>query len=83
MAALRIVHDKWAGVKDEADDRAEFLAEFDMAKEHNPEIGQYRSKAQEDINPLRALDIFERISDEVWSTISQLSWSSLRRRDSQ
>lgn len=64
VAALRIVHDKWAGVKDEADDRAEFLAEFDMAKEHNPEIGQYRSKAQEDINPLRALDIFERISDE-------------------
>ena len=65
VAALRIVHDKWAGVRDDAEDRTDFLSEFDTAKEFNSDISQYLPKAQEDINPLRALDIFERVSDEV------------------
>jgi DNA-directed RNA polymerase III subunit RPC1 len=38
---------------------------FRTAIEEQREIGQFLSKANEDLNPLKVLDLFRRISAEV------------------
>lgn len=42
----------------------DFRNSFEEAIRHNPDIKPYIPKAQEDINPLKALRLFKKIPDE-------------------
>ena len=41
-----------------------FLTEFDEAVKHNEALRSNLSKVQEDMNPIRVLGLFERVSKE-------------------
>ena len=62
---LKIVHDKFRAKKT-ADEMEKFKATFNSAVAFQKDLGQYLGKAViEDLNPLKILDLFQRISDEV------------------
>ncbi|PKI83673.1 hypothetical protein MVES_002587 [Malassezia vespertilionis] len=64
VGALKIVHEKFRQKKTE-EEQLEFRKTFATAvKLSGGELATYLSKAQEDLNPLRVLDLFKRISDE-------------------
>ena len=64
--ALKIIHDKFRAKKT-ADDLEKWKKTFAAAVEAQKELGMYLNKAvHEDLNPLKVLDLFRRISDEVW-----------------
>ncbi|KAK3261073.1 hypothetical protein CYMTET_30006, partial [Cymbomonas tetramitiformis] len=60
-ASLKIIHDKYAKAPV---DLASFTKEFDEAIKYNDQLKTLTNKVQDDMNPLRVLQIFERISDE-------------------
>ncbi|KDR83341.1 hypothetical protein GALMADRAFT_235418 [Galerina marginata CBS 339.88] len=62
--ALKIIHDKFRAKKT-ADELEKFKMTFASAVEAQKELGMYINKAvHEDLNPLKVLDLFRRISDE-------------------
>ncbi|KAA1465897.1 beta and beta-prime subunits of DNA dependent RNA-polymerase [Dentipellis sp. KUC8613] len=62
--ALKIIHDKFRAKKT-ADELEKFKKTFTAAVEAQKELGMYINKAvHEDLNPLKVLDLFKRISDE-------------------
>ncbi|KAI7830730.1 hypothetical protein BC939DRAFT_392603 [Gamsiella multidivaricata] len=63
VGALRIVHEKYRAKK-VADEYEQFKNTFNNALEAAPEMKAHISKAQEDMNPLRVLNLFKAISDE-------------------
>lgn len=63
--ALKIIHDKFRAKKT-ADEMEKWKRTFASAVEVQKELGLYINKAvHEDLNPLKVLDLFRRISDEV------------------
>lgn len=63
--ALKIVHEKFRARKT-AEEHDEFKKTFATAVSMGGgDIAPHLNKAQEDLNPLRTLDLFKRISDEV------------------
>jgi DNA-directed RNA polymerase III subunit RPC1 len=64
VGALRIVHEKYRAKK-VAEEYEQFKNTFNNALEAVPEMKAHISKAQEDMNPLRVLNLFKAISDEV------------------
>jgi DNA-directed RNA polymerase III subunit RPC1 len=62
--ALKIVHEKFRAKKT-ADDFANWKRTFGTAISEQREIGSLLNKAHEDLNPLKVLDLFRRISAEV------------------
>lgn len=65
VGAIKIVHDKFRAKKT-ADELERFKKSFATAIEAQKEIALYINKAVlEDLNPLKVLDLFKRISDEV------------------
>jgi hypothetical protein len=63
--ALRIIHDKFRAKKT-ANEMEIWKTTFSPAIEAQKELGMYLGKAvHEDLNPLKVLDLFKRISDEV------------------
>lgn len=63
--ALKIIHDKFRAKKT-ADELEKWKQTFSAAVEAQKELGMYINKAvHEDLNPLKVLDLFRRISDEV------------------
>ena len=63
--ALKIIHDKFRAKKT-ADELEKWKQTFVPAVEAQKELGLYINKAMhEDLNPLKVLDLFRRISDEV------------------
>ena len=63
--ALKIIHDKFRAKKT-ADEMHRWKASFQNAVAAQKELGVHLSKAvHEDLNPLKVLDLFRRISDEV------------------
>jgi len=63
--ALRIIHDKFRAKKT-VDEMERWKRTFASAVEAQKELGIYLNKAvHEDLNPLKTLDLFKRISDEV------------------
>lgn len=63
--ALKIIHDKFRAKKT-ADEMERWKKTFAPAVEAQKELGIYINKAvHEDLNPLKVLDLFRRISDEV------------------
>ena len=64
VGALKVVHEKFRQKKTE-EELLEFRKTFTTAVSMGGgELGPHLSKAQEDLNPLRVLDLFKRISDE-------------------
>ncbi|KAI0029671.1 beta and beta-prime subunits of DNA dependent RNA-polymerase [Vararia minispora EC-137] len=64
VGALKIIHDKFRAKKT-ADEMEKWKRTFAPAVEAQKELGPYISKAvHEDLNPLKVLDLFKRISDE-------------------
>ena len=63
--ALKIIHDKFRAKKTAAEMEA-WKKTFASAVESQKELGTYINKAvHEDLNPLKVLDLFKRISNEV------------------
>ena len=63
--ALKIIHDKFRAKKT-ADELEKWKLSFTAAVESQKELAIYINKAvHEDLNPLKVLDLFRRISDEV------------------
>lgn len=64
-AALKIIHDKFRAKKT-AEEMERWKKTFTSAVEAQKELGIYLNRAvHEDLNPLKVLDLFKRISDEV------------------
>ncbi|KAF9436386.1 hypothetical protein BGZ76_004117 [Entomortierella beljakovae] len=63
VGALRIVHEKYRAKK-VAEEYEIFKNSFNNAIEAAPEMKAHIPKAQEDMNPLRVLNLFKAISDE-------------------
>ncbi|TFK64915.1 beta and beta-prime subunits of DNA dependent RNA-polymerase [Pluteus cervinus] len=62
--ALKIIHDKFRAKKT-ADDLEKWKRTFTTAVEGQKELSMYLNKAiHEELNPLKVLDLFKRISDE-------------------
>jgi len=75
---LKIIHEKYLPKKqDMLTD--EFYSFFEEAIEQNPEIKTHMKKAQEDMNPLKVLNIFEKISAEVFFIFISLVNKVIRR----
>lgn len=63
--ALKIIHDKFRAKKT-ADDLERWKRTFAHAIEGQKELSMYLNKAvHEELNPLKVLDLFQRMSDEV------------------
>jgi hypothetical protein len=63
--ALKIIHDKFRAKKTAVEMEA-WKKTFTSAVEAQKELGMYVNKAvHEDLNPLKVLDLFKRISNEV------------------
>jgi len=63
--ALKIIHDKFRAKKT-ADELEKWKLSFTAAVESQKELAMYINKAvHEDLNPLKVLDLFRRISNEV------------------
>jgi DNA-directed RNA polymerase III subunit RPC1 len=62
LGALKLIHEKFK--KKKSDEEFEFKNSFATAMALDSTIRPHVSKAQEDLNPLRVLRLFERISDE-------------------
>ena len=63
--ALKIIHDKFRAKKT-VEEMHRWKASFQNAVAGQKELGVHLSKAvHEDLNPLKVLDLFRRISDEV------------------
>jgi DNA-directed RNA polymerase III subunit RPC1 len=69
--ALKIIHDKFRAKKT-ADELDKFKQSFANAIEAQKDLATYVNRAvHEDLNPLKTLDLFKRMSDEVgFSSIS-------------
>lgn len=73
--ALKIIHDKFRAKKT-ADEMEKWKKTFAPAVEAQKELAVYINKAiHEDLNPLKVLDLFRRISDEVCALCYGLSMS--------
>uniref|UniRef100_A0A8C2GKK3 DNA-directed RNA polymerase subunit n=1 Tax=Cyprinus carpio TaxID=7962 RepID=A0A8C2GKK3_CYPCA len=62
---LKIIHEKYKTTKKVVDPMvSDFLQSFDIAIEHNKEVESLLTRAQENLNPLVALNLFRRIPNE-------------------
>jgi DNA-directed RNA polymerase III subunit RPC1 len=64
VGALRIIHEKFRAKK-KADELAAFKDTFITAVKETKELAPHLHKAQEDMNPLRVLNLFRRITPSV------------------
>ena len=61
---MKITHDKYR-LKRVQEEAEEFRKSFNTAASTMPELKPHISKAQDDLNPLRVLRLFQRITPEV------------------
>lgn len=65
IGPLKIIHERFKGTRHE-ELMQDFHAQFEEAIKANADLKAHLSKAQDDLNPLRVLNLFKRIpSDEV------------------
>lgn len=62
--ALRIQHDRFAGKK-MAEQKEHWVGTFNEAIKENRDLGAHISKTQEDLNALKVLSLFRRVSASV------------------
>jgi DNA-directed RNA polymerase III subunit RPC1 len=68
--ALKIIHDKFRSKKT-LEDMEQWKKTFTSAVEAQKELGMYLNKSVfEDLNPLKVLDLFKRMSDEARESFS-------------
>lgn len=65
IGPMKITHDKYR-LKRVANELEEFRKSFETAAASMPEIKPHIAKAQDDLNPLRVLRLFQRVTPEVW-----------------
>lgn len=66
LGMMKIIHEKYKNTKKTEDPTInEFHNSFQEAIKANKEIQSYLGKAQEILNPLKVLQLFENISNEV------------------
>ncbi|TPX69397.1 DNA-directed RNA polymerase [Spizellomyces sp. 'palustris'] len=63
VGALKVIHEKFRR-KSKTDEEAEFRMTFDTAAKMDPSMAHYIPRAQQDLNPLNVLRLFERITNE-------------------
>jgi DNA-directed RNA polymerase III subunit RPC1 len=61
---MKISHEAYKASKNAAA-KEEFLMSFGSALADNKEMGQHMNKLVEDMNPLKVVELFKRISSEV------------------
>ncbi|KAI9024018.1 hypothetical protein DFJ74DRAFT_705759 [Hyaloraphidium curvatum] len=65
VSPMRLVHERYKATrKAQEDDIKAFRATFDAAVEMQPDMKYHISKAQDDLDPVRVLTLFQQISDE-------------------
>lgn len=64
VGALKLVHERFRE-KQHIDRRRQFLGEFDEAVKLDESLAPHLNKAQDDLNPIRIMNIFSRIPPEV------------------
>lgn len=64
VGALRIIHDKYRAKKKAAELQI-FRDSFGNAVKESKEMGAHIHKAQEDMNPLRVMNLFRRVTASV------------------
>ncbi|GAB9475396.1 DNA-directed RNA polymerase iii largest subunit [Globisporangium polare] len=60
---LKLVHEKYRA-KSAHDLRNVFVAQFSEAQAINPDVGLHLPKAQEDLSPLKVMELFQQIPDQ-------------------
>jgi len=66
LGMMKIIHEKYKTTKKTEDPLiTDFHNSFEEALKSNKEIGTFLNKAQELLNPLKVLQLFENISDQV------------------
>ena len=68
---MKISHEPYRGTKN-AEAKAEYMDKFKVVLSENRGIGNHMDKIVEDLNPLKVLELFKRVSAEV-CTISLAS----------
>ncbi|CAJ0633518.1 5567_t:CDS:10 [Entrophospora sp. SA101] len=63
VGAIKIIHEKYKSKKAQ-EEHEKFKIAFGNAIEHTPELKSHLHKAQDDLNPLKVLELFKGISDE-------------------
>lgn len=71
VGPMKITHDKYR-LKRVASELEEFRKSFETAASTMPELRPHISKAQDDLNPLRVLRLFQRVTPEVISDMKNL-----------
>ncbi|PJF17134.1 DNA-directed RNA polymerase subunit [Paramicrosporidium saccamoebae] len=64
VGIMKVVHEKYRSVRKQHGDAELFKRQFSHAIESNPELKMHVGKAQEDVNPLKALELFTRVTAE-------------------
>lgn len=66
LSMMKIVHEKYKNTKKQEDPLiTDFKNSFQAATENNKELGSLINKAQELLNPLKVLQLFENVPNEV------------------
>lgn len=63
---MKISHEPYRGTKN-AEAKAEYIDKFKVVLSENKGIGNHMDKIVEDLNPLKTLELFKRVSAEVSS----------------
>ncbi|ORZ40828.1 hypothetical protein BCR44DRAFT_1423867 [Catenaria anguillulae PL171] len=63
LGPLKVAHDKFRGKKVK-DDHDLFVQSFQSAAQHVPEVAAFAPKVQDELHPLRVLQLFQAITDE-------------------
>lgn len=61
---MKISHEPYRGTKN-AEAKAEYIDKFKVVLSENKGIGNHMDKIVEDLNPLKVLELFKRVSAEV------------------
>jgi transposase-like protein len=64
VGVMKIVHEKYRA-KSKQDERVAFQETFKSAMSYMPEIRPHLNKAQDDLNPVRVMELFKAIDAEV------------------
>ena len=65
---MKISHEPYRGTKN-AEAKAEYIDKFKVVLSENKGIGNHMDKIVEDLNPLKTLELFKRVSAEVSTAI--------------
>lgn len=77
---MKISHEPYKASKN-ASAKEEFMMSFGTAIAENKAMAQHLSRVVEDMNPLKVVELFKRISAEVSLKAGVLVWMELKAQD--